>query len=201
MNERVRDSPLDAPPDAGEYMRDLRDMWRSVLLAAQACGATTVVAPDAGCGVFRNPADQVGRAFGEVLSEHTYGVREVLISGRRDFFEAVQAAAPAGAASQEPVLVKTESAVRIQAAARGKATRRTYPDVPEADGRPQGPAAEEPIPCKFGCGAMAAPGRTRSGRRMDTCCRDCAKSKGGGKHSRGCPGLAAMGTPPTCPPC
>lgn len=44
------------------------------------------------------------------------------------------------------------------------------------------------LPCKFGCGRLAAPGTTRSGRPMDTCCRTCAMSRGAGGHSPECAG-------------
>lgn len=149
-NERVRDSPLDAPPDTAEYMQDLRNMWRSVFLSAEACGATTVVAPDAGCGVFRNDPEQVGTAFGEVLSEHTYGVSEVLVSGRRDFFTAVQAAAPAGACSQEPPdtespFQRREAATKIQAIARGKADRGKYPSSKAREACGEAPPSPPPV--------------------------------------------------------
>mmetsp|Transcript_75639 Transcript_75639/g.137903 ORF Transcript_75639/g.137903 Transcript_75639/m.137903 type:complete len:136 (+) Transcript_75639:1-408(+) len=44
------------------------------------------------------------------------------------------------------------------------------------------------LPCKFGCGRLAAAGFTRSGKPMDTCCKTCAMSRGGGGHDPGCQG-------------
>ena len=33
-------------------------------------------------------------------------------------------------------------------------------------------------PCKFGCGNVSAPGRTRNGNRYDTCCKSCVSAEG-----------------------
>mmetsp|Transcript_90866 Transcript_90866/g.256674 ORF Transcript_90866/g.256674 Transcript_90866/m.256674 type:complete len:912 (+) Transcript_90866:60-2795(+) len=80
---------------------------------------------------------------------------------------------------------KQEAAVHIQSVARGTSERRGYP-VPGAT-EAAGPA-DTRMPCKFGCGCAAAPGKTRGGRPFDTCCRDCARSRGSGRHDHGCPG-------------
>eukprot|EP00928_Gymnodinium_smaydae_P030405 TRINITY_DN22628_c0_g7_i1.p1 TRINITY_DN22628_c0_g7~~TRINITY_DN22628_c0_g7_i1.p1 ORF type:complete len:461 (-),score=56.00 TRINITY_DN22628_c0_g7_i1:93-1475(-) len=81
-NDRMTDSPVDAHPNAQEYQAQLVRKWRAVLTAA-ACftDATCLVVPDAGCGVFRNPPEQVGAAFGRVLRDEFWGrFDEVLIS-------------------------------------------------------------------------------------------------------------------------
>lgn len=44
----------------------------------------------------------------------------------------------------------------------------------------------QPPMCKFGCGRRAKAGTTRSGKPLDTCCRACAVSKGGGGHDPDC---------------
>jgi len=41
--------------------------------------------------------------------------------------------------------------------------------------------------CKYGCGRTAKPGQS-GGRAYDTCCRACAKGKGGGRHDADCTG-------------
>eukprot|EP00931_Biecheleriopsis_adriatica_P117467 TRINITY_DN92987_c0_g1_i1.p1 TRINITY_DN92987_c0_g1~~TRINITY_DN92987_c0_g1_i1.p1 ORF type:complete len:517 (+),score=99.65 TRINITY_DN92987_c0_g1_i1:52-1602(+) len=191
-NSRVRDSPLDAPPDQDEYMQDLRNAFCSALVSAQACGATTVVMPDAGCGVFRNAPDEVGRALGEVLAAHPwYGIREVLISGHRDFFAAALDAAGKAKAGRQldrsnSHLERGEAAITVQSSFRGKRDRKGYPEVHgDVDDSRTGASS---APCKFGCGRNAAPGRTRSGRPFDTCCRSCARSRGAGKHCPDCLG-------------
>merc|ERR1712080_277016 len=48
----------------------LKRKWRAVFTAAASyTKVDTLVVPDAGCGVFRNPPDVVGTAFGKVLRE------------------------------------------------------------------------------------------------------------------------------------
>ena len=50
-----------------------------MLDAAASCDASVLVVPDAGCGVFYNPPEDVGAAFGEALA--TFGNRwQVVIS-------------------------------------------------------------------------------------------------------------------------
>ncbi|CAJ1359986.1 unnamed protein product, partial [Effrenium voratum] len=66
-NERMSDSPVDAPRDHTEYMEALKARWRAALVAAFVAGANCLVLPDAGCGVFRNEPQAVGRALGEAL--------------------------------------------------------------------------------------------------------------------------------------
>eukprot|EP00928_Gymnodinium_smaydae_P002500 TRINITY_DN10898_c0_g1_i1.p2 TRINITY_DN10898_c0_g1~~TRINITY_DN10898_c0_g1_i1.p2 ORF type:complete len:122 (+),score=18.17 TRINITY_DN10898_c0_g1_i1:326-691(+) len=96
-NSRVRDSPLDAdwdaPCDASrdfsldaihdhQYNAQLDRKWRAALVAA-ACftEADVLVVPDAGCGVFQNPPEAVGAAFGRILAKEFNGrFSEVLIA-------------------------------------------------------------------------------------------------------------------------
>eukprot|EP00931_Biecheleriopsis_adriatica_P031418 TRINITY_DN18430_c0_g1_i2.p1 TRINITY_DN18430_c0_g1~~TRINITY_DN18430_c0_g1_i2.p1 ORF type:complete len:775 (+),score=154.93 TRINITY_DN18430_c0_g1_i2:30-2354(+) len=189
LNERVRDSPVDAPPDREEYMTALRKTFCSVFAAADACGAATVVLPDAGCGVFRNKPEDVGRALGEVLTVHTWPtITEVIVCSRRDFFAAVKASATGieelkrEMSRKDTGLERREAAAKIQSSFRGKRDRKTYPENHE-----EGTEISDNL-CKFGCGAPVAQGRSRSGRPFDTCCRECARSRGSGRHSRGCPG-------------
>lgn len=68
-NDRMADSPVDAHPEAEHYAAQLESKWRAVLAAASLCSppADCLVVPDAGCGVFRNPPEQVGAALGKVL--------------------------------------------------------------------------------------------------------------------------------------
>merc|ERR1712129_124119 len=59
-NERMSDSPVDSHPDADQYKEQLKRKWRAVFTAAaRYTQVDTSVVPDAGCGVFRNPPDQV----------------------------------------------------------------------------------------------------------------------------------------------
>jgi len=198
-NHRVSDSPLDAPDDREEYMKHMRDTFCAVLHAARMCKATTAVIPDAGCGVFKNEAEDVGQALGEAIMLNSEGISDILITGRRDFYDAVMGVvSPASATRnfsssdlQGSPSHKREAAVAIQTHFRGREMRKGYPSdaahkawIAEAGGIDM-----ERIPCKYGCGMAAAPGHTRSGRKYDTCCRLCAKSHGrSGEHDSRCPG-------------
>lgn len=81
-NNRMSDSPVDAHPDPEEYKAQLQRKWRAILTAAaRYTEADTLVVPDAGCGVFRNPPDQVGAAFGKVLrGEFPSSFKQVVIA-------------------------------------------------------------------------------------------------------------------------
>jgi len=69
-NDRMSDSPVDAHPEPQEYKAQLTRKWRAVLTAAaNYTQADTLIVPDAGCGVFRNPPKEVGVAFGQVLRD------------------------------------------------------------------------------------------------------------------------------------
>ena len=60
-NDKMSDSPVDSNPESEGYKKQLLQKWRAVLTAASACEeATTLVVPDAGCGVFYNSPEDVG---------------------------------------------------------------------------------------------------------------------------------------------
>mmetsp|Transcript_45013 Transcript_45013/g.104199 ORF Transcript_45013/g.104199 Transcript_45013/m.104199 type:complete len:553 (-) Transcript_45013:164-1822(-) len=48
--------------------------------------------------------------------------------------------------------------------------------------------------CKFGCGRPVQPGKTRSGKPFDTCCRTCALNQGIGLHDHCCGGKKGANT-------
>eukprot|EP00438_Fugacium_kawagutii_P009241 Skav231852 [mRNA] locus=scaffold2307:16794:18047:+ [translate_table: standard] len=80
-NEKMSDSPVDSNPDAEGYKTQLTKKWLAVLTAASACEeATTLVVPDAGCGVFYNPPEQVGESFGKALAEFSGRFKQVFIA-------------------------------------------------------------------------------------------------------------------------
>jgi len=73
-NDRMSDSPVDSHPDPQEYQAQLDRKWRATLAAAAFfTSANSLVVPDAGCGVFRNPPEQVGASLGRVLREEFMG--------------------------------------------------------------------------------------------------------------------------------
>lgn len=70
MNDRMADSPVDGHPEPEEYTAQVKRKWRAVFTAAaHYTDADTLVVPDAGCGVFKNPPEQLGTAFGQVLRD------------------------------------------------------------------------------------------------------------------------------------
>jgi len=80
-NEKMSDSPVDAHPETEGYKKQLSQKWLAVLQAASSClEATTLVVPDAGCGVFYNQPEAVGTSFGEVLRQFRGRFARVLIS-------------------------------------------------------------------------------------------------------------------------
>eukprot|EP00927_Polykrikos_kofoidii_P068339 TRINITY_DN63711_c0_g1_i1.p1 TRINITY_DN63711_c0_g1~~TRINITY_DN63711_c0_g1_i1.p1 ORF type:complete len:493 (+),score=65.91 TRINITY_DN63711_c0_g1_i1:166-1479(+) len=67
-NHDVKDSPVDAQSDPVLYEAQLMSKWRAVLTAAaHFTDVDTLVVPDAGCGVFKNPPGIVGATLGKVL--------------------------------------------------------------------------------------------------------------------------------------
>jgi len=82
LNDTMSDCPVDAPSDDQEYMLQVQRKWRAVFTAAaRFTQADTLVVPDAGCGVYRNPPDQVGAVFGQVLrDEFSDCFKEVIIA-------------------------------------------------------------------------------------------------------------------------
>lgn len=98
LNPCVRDTPLDTFSDPAAYHGALRKKWRAALHAACVAGATDVVCPDAGCGVYQNEPSAVGAALAEVLRAEFAGHFEALwLVGSDAFCAAVGAAAPAEA--------------------------------------------------------------------------------------------------------
>lgn len=80
-NEKMSDSPVDAHPEPEGYKKQLTQKWLAVLRAAATCPtATTLVVPDAGCGVFYNRPEEVGASFGEALQQYRGRFKRVLIS-------------------------------------------------------------------------------------------------------------------------
>jgi len=64
---------------------------------------------------------------------------------------------------------------------------RSFSPPPSQSVSPRPSTIDRPI-CKFGCGRRAAPGTTRSGKPLDTCCKKCAMSKGRDGHGPECQG-------------
>lgn len=86
LNNKVRDAPCDTFPSAKAYKSALCDRWRIALQAARIAGATTVVCPDAGCGVYMNKAAVVGNALGDVIQADFSGCFEsVWLVGSPEF--------------------------------------------------------------------------------------------------------------------
>ncbi|CAK9013047.1 unnamed protein product [Durusdinium trenchii] len=80
-NEKMNDSPVDAHPEPEGYRQQLDRKWLAVLKAA-ACNpeVTSLVVPDAGCGVFYNSPDEVGASFGRALRDFRGRFRRVIIA-------------------------------------------------------------------------------------------------------------------------
>lgn len=93
-NRDVRDAPLDKPSSLAKYHRVLRQKLSAALGAAASLGATALVVPAIGCGVFHNDPQEVGAALGEVLAipQLRGQLREVLIAGPERMGEATRAA-------------------------------------------------------------------------------------------------------------
>lgn len=91
LNERVRDAPLDkfAKPDL--YKQAVNSRWRAMLGAVCSVGATDLVCPDVGCGVYGNEPATVGQALGEVLRTEYWGlIKNLWVVGNDDFCAAVE---------------------------------------------------------------------------------------------------------------
>jgi len=79
-NNRMRDSPVDAAPTDEAYRKQLEAKWRAVLTAASCyTQADCLVVPDAGCGVFRNPPEEVGSVLGHLLKTEFAGCFEEVV--------------------------------------------------------------------------------------------------------------------------
>lgn len=95
LSPRVRDAPMDSVADPASYDSALRDRWRAALHAACVAGASDVVVPDAGCGVYMNQPQSVGAALSQVLhTEFPDAFDAVWVVGTPAFFTAVQTKPP-----------------------------------------------------------------------------------------------------------
>eukprot|EP00928_Gymnodinium_smaydae_P004500 TRINITY_DN11524_c0_g1_i2.p1 TRINITY_DN11524_c0_g1~~TRINITY_DN11524_c0_g1_i2.p1 ORF type:complete len:136 (-),score=20.48 TRINITY_DN11524_c0_g1_i2:155-562(-) len=97
LNSRVSDAPLEPAAQRSDYLDLLEQKFVAVFAAAVEVGATAVVLPDAGCGVYQNNPADVGWALGEVLrSRFQRCFHEIHLVGRTRFADAAEAAAGAG---------------------------------------------------------------------------------------------------------
>jgi len=100
-NDRMHDSPVDAPSDPKLYEEGVRKKFTAMVHAAAMSGANAIIIPDAGCGVFKNDPKVCGRIVGEVLSNYSTRFRRAVFTGRHDFYlAAMQAASGARTVAQ-----------------------------------------------------------------------------------------------------
>lgn len=91
-NSHMHDAPCDRPPSDSEFRHLLQSKFMAVLGAASLAGANILVMPDAGCGVYGNSPEEVGRIFGEVVQNSFAGVfDEIHLVGKEHFAAAVKA--------------------------------------------------------------------------------------------------------------
>mmetsp|Transcript_48388 Transcript_48388/g.115050 ORF Transcript_48388/g.115050 Transcript_48388/m.115050 type:complete len:1301 (+) Transcript_48388:108-4010(+) len=93
QNSAVRDSPLDSPQDFETYCTQVRRKFRAVIETTAELKAEVLVTSDVGCGVFENDPVVVGTLFGEVLRENAGHLQEVVVTGKKEFSDAVRKAA------------------------------------------------------------------------------------------------------------
>jgi len=87
---KMRDCPVDISADMCEYRAILESKCSALCAAAVKSGATVLVLPDVGCGVYGNPARDVGNALGRVLGGVFRGAfEEVHFVGTSEFQAAV----------------------------------------------------------------------------------------------------------------
>eukprot|EP00392_Amoebophrya_sp_AT5.2_P004196 g4204.t1 len=97
-NPGVRDAPIDAPATPSEFRLGLQKKWFVALCAAALMKAEVVVVPDVGCGVFKNPAQEVGLAFSSVYEQFFKGsFHQIVLLGNVAFCENAASGAGAGA--------------------------------------------------------------------------------------------------------
>jgi len=100
-NNKMRDSPVDAPADPKLYEEGVRKKFTAMVHAAALSGADAIIIPDVGCGVFKNDPKACGRIVGEVLSNYSTRFRRAVFTGRHDFYlAAMQAASGARTVAQ-----------------------------------------------------------------------------------------------------
>lgn len=156
-NPSVSDSPLDAPDDPEEYANLLRQTFGSAMHAATLCGATEVVMPDVGCGVFENDPAVVGAALGYTIARYKGTVKKVHLTGKPAFHEAC--AVELGLMSPCSPAAQSEPSAR---GSRGQYERGS----PSATGS-----------CRNGCGRSPF-------KSFPTCCTHCRGAEG--PHARDC---------------
>lgn len=92
-NKDIKDAPMDAPTDSDAYAAAVRLKLHSVLAAAVKAGCVALVVPDAGCGVYMNDPELVGRTLGEVLrDDFQQWFKEVIVTGSEEFQKAAEEA-------------------------------------------------------------------------------------------------------------
>jgi hypothetical protein len=99
LNSKVRDAPVEKIGNKATYRARIRKRWRAVLNAAFSAGATDIVCPDAGCGIYGNDPAIIGSTLGEVLRAEFWGhIKNLWVVGSDEFFTAVET----GIASAKP---------------------------------------------------------------------------------------------------
>merc|ERR1719203_1480744 len=71
-NPRMRDAPIDKPSTDQSYQETLVRKFAAIFEAAKLVGATTIIMPDAGCGVYMNSPTDVGAAMGRALRTRNF---------------------------------------------------------------------------------------------------------------------------------
>eukprot|EP00929_Paragymnodinium_shiwhaense_P118831 TRINITY_DN90728_c0_g1_i1.p1 TRINITY_DN90728_c0_g1~~TRINITY_DN90728_c0_g1_i1.p1 ORF type:complete len:1062 (-),score=200.10 TRINITY_DN90728_c0_g1_i1:49-3234(-) len=85
-NPSISDSPLDSPADPAAYIAQTTQKMQAVLTATAEAGATVLVMPDIGCGVFKNDPLIVGGILGSVLRSSGGGLQRVVLVSQNDAF-------------------------------------------------------------------------------------------------------------------
>lgn len=214
-NPEMGDSPVDAPKDHKEYNHLLQQTFLAALNASVECGATEMVIPDVGCGVFHNDPKDVGKALGSAISIFRGKLEQVLICGRRSFFEAC--ASELGIDANIVKNSEVETSNRPQRTCKhgcGRPPFRHFPTCCTSCHGPGGPHSHScdsavgvdskapthelnpggeasPTTCKHGCE------RPRF-RHYPTCCTSCCGPSGPHSHSCDSAAGAPKGRSATC---
>lgn len=93
LNSKVRDAPVSKYSTAEEYRTAICQRWRAALRVACIAGASDLICPDVGCGVYANDSKIVARALAVVLRmDYWRFVEQVWLVGNSTFCEAVMEA-------------------------------------------------------------------------------------------------------------